>query len=267
MTSPQLERQPLQVRSIQMQPIQRDQVRQRLAIAAVVALLVSSCASNSLPSGAEADRPPNADAVTDQNANEEIQAVFYKTTAECEADTQKQQAEYEVLNSAFAAGNLTAEPTPPPIKPEDCEPEMLAAQQSHQQHAPTYASLADCQAEGLECEPSPDAQNTGYYQPRFGGSYFHPFGLVPSFILLNYAGSQRRLYQPSTVYQSSTPGQVVTPNGQVISNRQSGVVTAPRHTAAPAPARPKGTAARGTIRGRGSQGFGSTYKSTGRGGK
>jgi len=177
MTSPQLERQPLQVRPIQMQLIQRDQVRQRLAIAAVVALLVSSCASNSLPPGAEADRPPNADAVTDQNANEEIQAVFYKTTAECEADTQKQQAEYEVLNSAFAAGNLTAEPTPPPIKPEDCEPEMLAAQQSHQQHAPTYASLADCQAEGLECEPSPMPKTPATTSPGLGALTSTPLAL------------------------------------------------------------------------------------------
>ncbi len=259
MTSNNLERQPQ--RSIQIQSIQRDQVRQRLAIAAVVALLVSSCGSNSSPP------QPNPNAVTDQNANDEVPAVFYKTTEECEADTQKQQAEYEVLNSAFAAGTLTTEPTAPPIKPADCEPQMLAAQQNYQQHAPVYASLADCQAEGLECQPSPNAQNTGYYQPRFGGSYFHPFGGIPSFIFFNYGGSQRRLYQPSAVYQSATPGQVVTPNGQVVTNRKAGVVNAPRYTAAPAPARPQGTAARGTIKGRGSQGFGSTYKGTGRGGK
>ncbi len=266
MTSNNSEQQSRQARFIQMQPIQRNQVRQRLAIAAVVALLVSSCNSNSPPPKANLPQQ-KTNAVTAQNANDKIPAVFYKTTQECETDTKKQQSEYKVLNTAFTEGKLTTKPTPPPIKPEDCEPQMLAAQQEYQKHAPTYASLADCRAEGLECQPSPNAQNTGYYQPRFGGSYFHPFGGVPSFIFLNYGGSQRRLYQPSTVYQSATPGQVVTPNGQVVTNRKTGVVTAPRYTAAPAPARPPGTAARGTIKGRGSQGFGSTYKGTGSGGK
>lgn len=252
------ERPPRQTRAIQMQPIQRDQVRQRLAIAAVVALLVSSCSSTGSSNSTSSS--------TDQNANDKIPAVFYKTTADCEADTQKQQTEYEVLSKAFAAGALASKPTSPPIKPEDCEPQMLAAQQAHQQHAPTYASLADCQAEGLDCEPAPNTQNTGYYRPRFGGSFFHPYGYGPS-LLFNYGGSQRRLYQPSTVYQSLTPGQAVMPSGQVITNGTTGPVNAPRYTTAPAPVRPPGTAARGTIKGRGSQGFGSTYKGTGSGGK
>lgn len=244
----------------QMRAIARSQVQQSLALAAAVAMLVSACGQN--------NKTADPNAVTDQNANEEIPAVFYKTTEECEADVKKQDEEYAVLKTAFEGGTLATEPTEPPIKQEDCEPQMLAAQVEHQKHAPTYASLADCQAEGLNCEPAP--QTTGYYRPVFGGSYFYPYGGYyggNNFIYYSYLGSQRRLYQPRTVYQSSTAGQVVTPNGQVVTNRGSGVVNAPRHTTAPAPTRPTGTAARGTIKGRGTQGFGSTYKSTGRGGK
>lgn len=233
-------------------------MQQRLALTAAIALLSSSCGSQST----SFNPPP----VTDQNADEKIPAVFYKTTEECETDVQKQQDAYAVSKTAFTAGQLATEPIAPPFQKEDCAPQMLAAQQAHAQNAPTYASLADCQAEGLACEPSSTAQTTGYYQPRFGGSYFYPFGRT-EYIYVNYLGSQRRLYQPSTVYQSATPGQVVTPNGRVVTTGRTGIVTAPLHTTVPAPPRPQGTAARGTITGRGSQGFGSTYKSTGSGGK
>ena len=250
----------------QIRSIQRGQVRQRLAIAAAIALLSSSCGSTR-SSSSPAAPPADTTAVTDQNANEKVPAVFYKTTEDCETDVQKQQNEYAVLKTAFTEGKLSAEPTAPPLQKEDCAPQMLAAQQAYAQHAPTYASLADCRAEGLECEPSPTAQNTGYYQPRFGGSYFYPFGGRTEYVYVNYQGSQRKLYKPSTVYQSATPGQVVTPNGRVVTNGTTGTVKAPLHTTVPAPPRPQGTAAKGTITGRGSQGFGSTYKSTGSGGK
>lgn len=260
MTSKNFEQQPLQIRAIQ-----RRLVHQRLAMAAAVALLTTSCYQYG-DSNRSAGTNSGSAAVTDQNANEKIPAVFYKTTEECEADVQKQQAEYDVLKTSFESGELSTAPTEPPLKVEDCEPQMLAAQQDYQKHAPTYASLADCQAEGLDCEPS--TQNTGYYQPRFGGYYFYPFfGSRTQYVYINDGGSQRRLYQPSTVYQSSTPGQVVTPNGRVVNNTTTGRVEAPRHTTATPPSRPKGTAARGAVTGRGSQGFGSTYKGTGRGGK
>ncbi len=262
MTSTNPEQQPLQMRSIQ-----RRRVQQHLGLAAAIALLTSSCYQYSQPD-LSAGGEPNPNAITDQNANEKIPAVFYKTTEECEADAQKQQEEYAVLKTAFEGGELEAAPTEPPLKAEECEAQMLAAQQDYQKHAPTYASLSDCQAEGLECEPATNSQNTGYYQPRFGGYFFYPFlGSRTQYVYINDGGSQRRLYQPSTVYQSSTPGRVVTPNGRVVNNVGTGVVEAPRHTRATPPARPKGTAARGTITGRGSQGFGSTYKGTGRGGK
>ncbi len=264
MTSPNSQRQSLQLRAIQ-----RKQVQQRLALAAAVALLSTSCYS-SRP--ATTSTPPNFSAVTNQNANEDIPAVFYKSVEECEADTQKQAEEYAVLEAAFKNKELATPPTAPPLKTEDCGPQIEAAKQAHQQHAPNYASLEDCQAEGLECEKTTAGQNAGYYRPQFGGFFFYPFlfggmGGRTQYIYVNDGGSQRRLYQPSTVYKSATPGQVVTPNGRVVSDRATGFTNVPRHTSAPAPQRPKGTAARGTVTGRGSRGFGSTYKGTGRGGK
>jgi hypothetical protein len=69
------------------------------------------------------------------------------------------------------------------------------------------------------------------------------------------------------VYQSINAGRVVTAYGREISQTTTGRVQAPRHTTVLAPARPSGTTARGTIKGRSSQGFGSSFKSTGRGGK
>lgn len=254
-------------RTLQLQSIQRKRVQQRLALAATVALLASGCYQNG-PRSSSNSPAQNPNAVTNQNANEKVPGVFYKTVKECETDVQKQAEEYAVLEAAFENKELATKPTEPPLAKEDCGPQMEAAKQAHQQHAPTYASLADCKAEGLECEPATNAQSTGYYQPRFGGYFFYPFlGSRTQYIYVNDGGSQRRLYQPSTVYQSATPGQVVTPNGRVVSNPSTGVSNVPRHTSAPAPQRPKGTAARGTVTGRGSRGFGSTYKGTGRGGK
>ena len=254
-------------RTLQLQSIQRKRVQQRLALAATVALLAAGCYQNG-PRSTSSGTGQNPNAVTNQNANEKVPGVFYKTVEECEADVQKQAEEYAVLEAAFENKELATKPTEPPLAKADCAPQMEAAKQAHQQHAPTYASLSDCKAEGLECEPATNAQNTGYYQPRFGGYFFYPFlGSRTQYIYVNDGGSQRRLYQPSTVYQSATPGQVVTPNGRVVSNPSTGVSNVPRHTSAPAPQRPKGTAARGTVTGRGSRGFGSTFKGTGKGGK
>ncbi len=262
-------------RTLALQAIQRKQIQQHLALAAAVALLASGCYQNG-PRSASRSSPQDPSVVTNENASEKIPGVFYKTVGECETDVQQQEAEYAVLEAAFENKELATKPAAPPLKKEDCGPQLEAAKQAHQQHAPNYASLEDCQAEGLECEPattSQDAsqnasQNAGYYRPSFGGFFFYPFlGGRTQYIYVNDGGSQRRLYQPSTVYKSAAPGQVVTPNGRVVNNPSTGVSNVPRHTSAPAPQRPSGTAARGTVTGRGSQGFGSTYKGTGRGGK
>jgi hypothetical protein len=63
------------------------------------------------------------------------------------------------------------------------------------------------------------------------------------------------------------PGRVVTPYGREVSQVTTGRVSVPRHTSFAAPSRPTGTSGSGTIRGRSSQGFGSSFKSTGSGGK
>ena len=246
------------------QLIRRRQVQQSLAVASALALLISSCSVNQNRSGSTYSSPP---VVNNQSKNQEkVDAVFYENTAQCEADTKKQQEEYQVLLKAYQNKELANSPTAPKLKPEDCEAQMLAARQEHEKNAPVYNSLSDCQAEGLQCEPTPRGYYNPGYRPVFGGSYFYPYG-SSRFIYLNLGGRTRRVYEPRTVYRSSTPGQVVTPYGRTVTKTSPGRTQAPKHTIIPAPKRPAGKAARGTIKGRGSRGFGSTYKSTGRGGK
>lgn len=240
---------------LQPRQIRRKIVYASLSIAAIVVIpiVVSNCNN----------------AIGEKEANEPINALFYRDTAECEADIGKQQAEYPVLQKKYQDGLITELPEQPPMNVKDCAAQMLAAQQEHNQTAPIYASIADCQAEGVQCEAIPANEQTAGYRPVYGGTYIEPvydFYAAPRYIYTN-SGYQYRLYENRTVYQSITPGRIVTPYGREISQATTGRVTVPRHTTFAAPSRPSGTSGRGTIRGRSSQGFGSSFKSTGRGGK
>jgi uncharacterized protein YgiB involved in biofilm formation len=223
-----------------------------LVVAGVVAIIITQCSSSDL---------------TEEEANAPIQAVFYQNTAQCEADINQQQAEHAVLQKKYQDGQIEKWPTPPPMQVTDCAPQMLAAQREHDNTAPIYASLADCQAEGLQCEITPADTPTAGYRPIYGGTYIYPYDDEPSYTDIYYGGSQHRVYENRTVYQSINPGRVVTPYGREVSQITTGRVNVPRHTSFAAPARPTGTSGSGTIRGRSSQGFGSSFKSTGSGGK
>jgi uncharacterized protein YgiB involved in biofilm formation len=202
---------------------------------------------------------------THDEANESINAVFYQTTAQCEADLNQQQAEYIALHQQYQTNQGDEAPTPPPMEAKDCAAQMLAAQQEHNKTAPVYSSIADCQAEGVQCEATPAGEPTVGYRPIYGGTYIDPYD--SSYTYIYHGGSQHRVYETHSVYLSNTPGRIVTPYGREISQVSTGRVSVPRHTSFTAPARPTGTSGSGTIRGRSSQGFGSSFKSTGRGGK
>lgn len=251
-------------KQLEMRLIRRKQVQQGLVVTTVLALLLSGCISK------KATTPyTNPTTVTDQNSNEKVDAVFYENVGQCQMDALKQQEEYAVLLKAYEKKELANKPTEPVIKAENCEAQLQAARQEHEKNAPVYSSLADCQAEGVNCEATPTQSNAltaTSYRPIFGGSYFYPYGGY-GFTYINLGGIRHRVYEPRPVYQSSSPGQVVTPYGRTVSKTNPGHVSVPRHTTVAAPQRPPGTAARGTIKGRSSKGFGSTYKSTGRGGK
>jgi uncharacterized protein YgiB involved in biofilm formation len=221
-----------------------------LVIAGIVAIVIANCSNSDM---------------TEQEANESISAVFYQDTAQCEADIGKQQAEYAVLQKKYQDGQITQQPTAPSMEAKDCAAQMLAAQQEHEKTAPIYNSIADCQAEGVQCETIPANEQTTGYRPVYGGTYLDP--APGSHTYVNYGGYQHRVYATHIVYRSITPGRIVTPYGREISQTTTGRVSVPRHTTFAAPARPAGTAGSGTIRGRSSQGFGSSFKSTGRGGK
>ena len=197
--------------------------------------------------------------------NESIDAVFYQTAAQCEADINQQQIEYVDLQRQYQNGQLDEAPTAPPMQAKDCAPQMAAAKAEHERAAPIYNSLADCQAEGVLCEATPAGVQTAGYRPVYGGTYIDPDDT--NYTYAYYGNSQYRVYTTHSVYASSTPGNVITPYGREIPQTTTGRVSVPRHTTFTAPARPAGTSGSGTIRGRSSQGFGSSFKSTGRGGK
>lgn len=207
----------------------------------------------------------NNEDMTEEEVNEPIDVVFYQTTAQCEADTKKQQDEYAVSLKKSQAGQIAPPPTAPPLQTKDCAAQMQAAQAEYNQTAPVYATLAECQAEGVKCEATPAGAPIAGYRPIYGGTYIDPYN--PNHTSIHSGGSYYRVYQTHAVYQSSIPGRIVTPYGREIAQTATGRVTAPRHTSFTAPTRPAGTSGTGTIRGRSSGGFGSSFKSTGRGGK
>jgi Protein of unknown function (DUF1190) len=258
---------------LQIRPIRRKQVQQYLAISAFIATqLITGCSDM-----ADEDEPET------QVAEATVPALFYETTEQCEAHAKKQQDQYAAKLKAYQEKQpptpaSTATPTPPPaIKPTppvmqaaDCAAEMAAARQEHDRHAPVYQSLSECQADDVQCEATPVGYATPGYRPMFGGTYFYPYGNRYSGAAGFASGvhsSSSHFYAPRTVYRGFDAGSVVTPQGTVLSKSNPGVAVVPQHTSLAAPARPAGIAARGTITGRDTKGFGSTFKSTGRGGK
>jgi uncharacterized protein YgiB involved in biofilm formation len=237
-------------KKLQGRKIRRKQIYLGLAIATGLAFLGYRFAENA----------------KEEIANEPIDAVFYQNTAQCEADINKQQAEYPALQKKYQAGQLTEPPNPPPMQAKDCAPQMQAAQQEYDKTAPVYSSIEDCQAEGVTCEVAPaSAQATGY-RPIYGGTYIDPYE-SPSYTYIVYGGSQYRVYDSYTVYKSTRSGRVVTPHGREMIQVTTGRVSVPRHSTFSAPAKPTGNSAKGTIKGRSSSGFGSSFKSSGSGGK
>jgi uncharacterized protein YgiB involved in biofilm formation len=246
-----------QAEDLQSRRIRRTLVWTGLAFSAVIAIVVF----NSMNSGIDINK-----GITDENANEPMDAIFYQNAAQCEADMKKQQDEYAVSQKKYQNGELDNEPTPPPLQVADCAAQLLAAQQEHDKTAPVYTSAADCQADGVQCEVTPAGSTTAGYRPIYGGTYLYPYH-ESNWVYINQGGYQHRVYETRPVYQSINAGRVVTPYGREISQTTTGRVQVPRHTTVSAPARPSGTTARGTIKGRSSQGFGSSFKSTGSGGK
>lgn len=233
--------------------IRRNQVQQQLAISSIITVLaISGCGS----------APDDAPVAPTPVASPTVPALFYSSTEQCEADTEKQKKTYDAKLKAYNAKKQGTEPIPPVLQPSDCAEQMAAAKREHDRHAPIYQSLTSCQAEGIQCETTSQSNVVGY-RPRFGGVYLYPY---ESGAIGNFSGNDSRVYQPHTVYQGTNLRQFVTPQGEPVVQGRSGLVSAPQPSI-DAPARPVGHAAQGTIRGRSQSGFGSTFKSTGRGGK
>lgn len=235
--------------------IRRQQIQQFLAVSASLAILTSGCNSNS-------NRIDNQS----NDGEQKVDAVFYENLEQCQADVIRQQQEYQVLAKAFEKGELKTKPVAPVMQPQNCQAQMEAAQKEHDRHAPIYNSLADCQSEGFVCESTPANYSPYGYRPVFGGTYFYPYD-HSSYTYINLGSTSHRVYRPNTVYRSLNSKKLITPTGRSITKSSPGQITVPRHITTTAPTRPQGIAAKGTIKGRSSSGFGSTFKSSGKGGK
>jgi uncharacterized protein YgiB involved in biofilm formation len=236
-------------RNLKPRQIRRKQIWGGLASAAVLAIIVARCSSED----------------PERQANQPVNILFYQNTSLCEYDVKQQWAEYELLKQEWLQSGEDM-PTSPRLTVTDCAPQMLAAQQEHNKTAPVYATLEDCQSEGVQCESTPAGSTTTGYRPIYGGTYIDPYDR-PSYVYVSYGGRQHRVFQSHFVYRSSSPGRIVTPHGRQLAQGTFGRVTVPRHTTFASPSRPTGTAGRGTISGRSSSGFGSSFKGTGSGGK
>ncbi len=238
--------------AIKIRTIRRKQIQQQLAISGIFTMFAISGCSHS------DDKPPPAPIPSPK-----VPGLFYGSVEQCEADAKKQQQAYATKLKAYNTKKQGAEPIPPAIESGDCAEQMAAAKREHDRHAPVYQSLSACQAEGVRCETYSRSSVSGY-RPTFGGAYLYPYLANAT---RNFAGPDSRVYQPHTVYQGMNAGQIVTPQGESVMQARSGLVSAPPQPSVDAPTRPVGHAAEGTIRGRSQSGFGSTFKSTGRGGK
>lgn len=229
--------------------IRRREILTALVLASFLAGNLQGCA------------PSDPSVPDDASAEASTEAVFVQNEQECRTDAIARHKVYAEGLSEYQAGRVDEEPVKP-MDAGECSSFLEAARLEHQSNAPIYATEDECEAEGVQCVPAATGQ--GYY-PEFGGAFYDPYDGNDYVII----GGSRRVYRPSVVYLSRSPGYIVTPYGRSIT-RPTVVpgrsVLVPAHTRFAAPARPAGVAAKGTLHGRGSSGFGSTFKATGRGG-
>ena len=154
MTFPNPEASPLKVRSIR-----RKQVQQQLALSSIIVILAISGCNNSTETSTDTSTIPPPPTV----APPKVPSLFYSTTEQCEADTKKQQIEYETKLNVYEANKNSPKPIPPAIGSADCGAQMAAARREHDRHAPVYQSLSTCQSDGVQCETAlPIAGGMGF---------------------------------------------------------------------------------------------------------
>lgn len=153
-------------------------------------------------------------------------------------------------------------------KRKSCEAFFAASRTLHRNSAPRYPSPTVCREEGVTCEAIVIGGKT-LYSPKFAGTYYFPD--QPHSQKVVYGGNSYFIAAPRPVYLGFNPIEVVTPYGETLRPQSvRSFQPVPRSVeVAPPPSRPQGVQARGYISGRGTGGFGSTYKGTavGRGGK
>jgi uncharacterized protein YgiB involved in biofilm formation len=172
-------------------------------------------------------------------------------------------SEQQCIKDAIAHQNNTSK--------EQCHAQFQYAMQEYERVTPVYRSQSECQEDtaGI-CSQVLDASvGAPGWRPDFGGFYFTDDVSDSSNLTSVYVGTTHYMVYPVQPVYRSTVG-IVTPARIQIAPPQTGVPLESRYfsRSSTIPARPKGYAAQGTIKGRGN--FGSSVRSTaprGAGGK
>lgn len=276
-----------------MQPYQPHKItRNQVVVGLMITAMLAACGAPAVDTGSNEPAPIPATTVAQTKANAVVDAakvgqeeLRFTDLASCKVETERLNAEYSILKEAFDAGKLTGEaPIKPTIQPDECEAFLAAAEQKYAAEAPTYADQNTCEANGEKCERVEPSRSNNYvqpiYRPIFYGGYSYNPWATPIYI-----GGRRDYGQHTTViyrdsgssnssgYSSggsrtttSTPSKSTTKKSTTgKSTTGKSTTTSPKTTKTPT--KPSSKSGTNAITGRGSSGFGSSYKYTGKGGK
>lgn len=279
-----------------MQPYQPHRItRNRVIVGLVISTMLAACTAPAVdrttPSETSSTRPKPIPATTSAQAKADAVVNAAKASPEeirftdldsCKVETERLQAEYGILKEAFDAGRLTGKaPIKPTLEPEECEAFLAAAEQEYAAQAPTYVDQQACEASGAQCERVDPSPNNNYIQPvyrpsYFGGYFYNPWA-TPIYIggRRDYSQHTRVIYRDQgsnfSGYSSGTGS--TTTNTRPTSSTSTGTTsttttTTPKTSnSSSTTTKPASKSGTNAITGRGTSGFGSSYKYTGKGGK
>ncbi len=263
--------------------------RNQVVVGLVISTMLAACAAPAVKTNNE-PAPIPATTMAQTKANAVVDAakvgqeeIRFTDLASCKVETERLNAEYTILKEAFDAGKLTGEaPIKPTIQPDECEEFLAAAEQKYAAEAPTYADQNTCEANGEKCERVEPSRSNNYvqpiYRPIFYGGYSYNPWATPIYIggrrdyghhttvIYRDSGSSNYGGYNSSGSRTTTTTKPTTKNSTTKSTTTKST-TSPKTTTTQTPTKPASKSGTNAITGRGSSGFGSSYKYTGKGGK
>ena len=252
--------------------------RNQVVVGLMITTMLAACGAPAVNTNSNEPAPIPATTAAQAKANATVDAakvgreeISFTDLASCKVETERLNAEYTILQEAFDAGKLTGEaPLKPTLQPDECEAFLVAAEQQYAAEAPTYADQKACEASGAEqCERVDPSPSNNYVQPIYRPIFYGGYSYNP-WIAPIYIGGRRNYGQHTTViYRDSGSSNFygsytnTTQPKTTTSSTPKSTKTSPKTTTT----KPASTSGSNAITGRGTSGFGSSYKYTGKGGK